>query len=836
MNKKITPLLVVALIVLFQTVSAQKKYTVSGYVTDEKTSETAIGATIYEQSTHQGTITNVFGFYSITLAEGVHELSFSYVGYVPKSVEINLLKDTVMNIQLSENVQLQEVVVTAQKEDVGIQSTGMGSIDIPVKMIEHTPTLLGETDVLRTIQLTPGVQQGGGGSSAIYVRGGGGDENLILLDGAPVYKVDHCFGFFSVFTPEAVKKVSFYKSSFPARYNGRTSSVIDVRTKDGDMNNYHGNFSLGLLTSRFNVEGPIVKGKTSFALSARSTYIWLLMYPITKMFESSGDFEDNVNFGYWFYDVNAKVNHKFSDKDRLYVSFYRGIDKIWVKDKTKESYKEEQFDSTGQVRLVSATVNDDEKIYLRWGNLISTLRWNHVFSPRLFSNTTLSHNLYKMAIGSEYEYNRTFGADYSKEFMSQEYNSSICDLGAASDFDFMASDHHTVKFGFNYIYHQFKPETALSKVKNSSTIFPDDNRDTSTVTPGGKTIYANELSLYVEDELKIGDKFRVTPGFAYTLFKVQDKAYHNYQPRLSLKYTINPYWSVKASYTRMSQCVHLLTSSPLALPTDLWVPITQDIKPEIAEQYSVGAYCTQIKGWEFSVETYYKELHNVLEYKDGMSFMGFSGKWQEMVSMGEGTSKGVELLVRRTIGNATGQISYTLSKSERDFDDDSQVNSGRPFPFTYDRRHNIGIVYNQKINDHIDFDATWTYFSGSHATVSLSKEEVVAPDGMGRTDYYDYGIYYYARDNNQYQTDYVEKRNNYTIPATHMLCLGINFHKQKKHCERIWNFSIYNAYNAKNPNFTFSRVMHDENDNPYMALRKITILPFIPSFTLTYKF
>ena len=839
MNKVLLMLLLI--ICLASTSSAQKKYTISGYVTDEKTSETAIGATIYDKATLQGTITNVFGFYSITLNEGTHNLSFSYVGYTPKTVEINLTKDTLMNIQLSDNIELEEVVVTAQREDVGIQATGMGSLDIPVKIIEHTPSLLGETDVLRAIQFTPGVQQGVGGASSLYVRGGGGDENLILLDGAPIYKVDHCFGFFSVFTPEAVKKVTFYKSSFPARYNGRVSSVIDVRTKDGDMNNYHSSFSIGLLTSRFNIDGPIVKGKTSFSLSARSTYMSLLMWPIMRIAQSDLDDDEKMNTGYWFYDVNAKVNHKFSDKDRLYVSFYRGIDKLWIRDKYKDKYEETYFDNTGRQLTGTFAEKSDDKIYLRWGNLISTVRWNHVFSPRLFANTTISYNKYKMAVGSEFDDRSEGPYAWREEYSKQEYNSSIIDYGVATDFDFMVTDRHTIKYGFNYIYHEFKPETSLSKIKSKSSEFPEDNIDTSTVVPGGKTIYANELSIYVEDEWKITNKISAIPGFAYTLFKVQDKAYHNYQPRFSLKYRATPFWTFKASYTRMSQCVHLLTSSQIALPTDLWVPITKNIEPETADQYSVGAYCTKLKGWEFSVEGYYKELHNVLEYKDGMSFYGFSGKWQDMVAMGEGKSKGIEILAKRTEGKATGWISYTLSKADRDFDADSQVNFGKPFPFAYDRRHNIGIVYSQKINDHIDIDANWTFFSGAHATISLSKENIMLPNDVTQKTYWN-GQDYVIDPSNSETIDYVENRNNYELPASHILCVGINFHKQKKHCERIFNISVYNAYNAKNPNFAFSRVKEEYNpadpSNPKYkhVLRKITILPIIPSFTFTYKF
>lgn len=818
--------LILLFILLNFSAMAQKKVTISGYITDQKSSETLIGATIYDENSKHGAITNVFGFYSLTLSEGSHALKFSYVGYTPQNLALTLHNDTTINIALAEMGELEEVVVTGVKEDAGIASTRMGSLDVPVKFIEHTPTILGETDVMRTVQLMPGVQQGSAGSSAIYVRGGGGDENLILLDGAPVYKVDHLFGFFSVFTPEAIKKVTFYKSSFPARYNGRASSVIDVRTKDGDMQKFSNSFSIGLLTSRFTFEGPIKKDKTSYSISGRTTYISLLTAPVMSVMKIDGE---KINVGYWFYDFNAKVNHKFSDKDRLYVSFYRGVDKLWVRDKYEwnDSYEQSK---------------DDEKYYLRWGNLISTVRWNHVYSPRLFSNATFTFNKYKMAIGDDYKTDVTrkeyidyktdrYETVHRKEHYESEYNSSIIDLGIADDFDYMVNNNHTLRFGFNYTNHNFDPQTAHTKTSDHSS---NGNNSDTLIRNGASNIHANELSIYAEDEWKITDNLHFNPGFAYTLFAVGKKTYSNFQPRVSIKYSPWKDVAFKASYTRMSQCVHLLTSTPISLPTDLWVPITEDIKPEIAQQYSLGAYYTGIKMWELSVEGYYKTLDNVLEYKDGMSFMGFSPNWQELVSMGKGTSKGIEFMAKKVSGNATGWITYTLSKTDRDFDSDSQVNNGDPFPFTYDRRHNIGIVYNQKFNDRIDLDVTWTYYSGAHATISISKEEIVFPEDRF-TDSWGYYGNMSERTNTSY-TEYVDNRNNYTLPATHLMCIGVNFHKQKKRCERIFNLSVYNAYNSKNPDFCFSKVKTDDHGNDYYQLRKITILPIIPSFTFTYKF
>ena len=426
--------------------SAQSRITVSGYITDSKSAETIIGATVYDSETQRGTATNVFGFYSITLKAGRHNLTYSYVGCQPQTVSFATTRDTVINISLSSDIELDEVVVTAKSRESGIESTKMGSIDVPVKLIQHTPALLGETDVLRTIQMTPGVQQGVGGASSLYVRGGNGDENLVLLDGAPVYKIDHLFGFFSVFTPEAVKKVTFYKTSFPARYNGRTSSVIDVRTKDGDMNDYHGSASIGLLTSRINLEGPIVKGKTSFSLSGRTTYISALTRPFMK----------NYKVSYWFYDVNLKLNHKFSDYDRLYFALYNGLDKL----KSGEDLPENSYHNieTGRVNEYGypeydvAPVDESYGSKMYWRNFIPSLRWNHVFSQKLFANTTVNFNHYTMLVSSFNKSEWHLGEQGAENYSSQRYDSEIKDYSAIVDFDWLPAPEHTVKFGANYTY------------------------------------------------------------------------------------------------------------------------------------------------------------------------------------------------------------------------------------------------------------------------------------------------------------------------------------------------------------------------------------------------
>ena len=781
---------------------AQRRVTVSGYIVDDTSSETIIGATVI--SANQGTVSNAYGFYSLTLPAGSSQLNYSYVGFASQQLSVQLNADTTINIRLKTDAAIDEVVVVGTRTEAGIHTTGMGSLDVPIAAINHTPALLGETDVIRTVALTPGVQQGTIGS-AFYVRGGSGDENLVLLDGSPIYKMDHLFGFFSVFTPEAVKKVTFYKSSFPARYNGRTSSVLDIRTNDGDMQSYHASLSVGLLTSRFNVEGPIVKDRTSFCISSRTTYIGLFMRAFS---------EDDSKFAYWFYDINAKINHKFSDTDRLYVSLYNGRDRY--NDEYTDSYYSSGALYIGDVRYDEGTVKEEYGTNLSWGNTLSTVRWNHVFSNRLFCNTTASYNHYRMKI-ADYDHNSS-AAGYSN--VDTKCGSEIIDYGIATDFDYQPLPQHSVKFGANYIYHDFEPQTASTtgKMKFESEGLASDTAYKSIAN----AIYAHELSIYAEDDIAIGDRLHVSPSVAWTMFKVQEKTYQNWQPRLSTRFAITDDWIAKASYTRMTQCVHLLTSSPISMPTDLWVPITKDIKPERADQISIGAYFTGIESWELSAEAYYKELSNVLEYKDGMSFMGFTASWDKMVSMGKGYSRGIEFMARRNVGKATGWLTYTLSKADRKFSRDSGVNNGERFPFTYDRRHCINVVASYALTDHWTLDASWQFATGSRATISTTVEALVVP-----------GVYGYA---NQY-SDYVTHRNNYQLPPTHLLCLSASHTKKRKTNERIWNISVYNVYNAMNPAFVY--VTH-EDDYWYSynkpKLTKVTVLPIIPSITYTLKF
>ena len=783
-----------------------RKFTVSGHVTDGTSSETLIGANIVENRQKQGTTTNSYGFYSITLPEGDIELRFSYLGYATETRKLKLSRDTLLNIRMRGNTQLQEVVIVSDKAETGTTATRMGAIEIPMTQIKNTPSILGEADVMKAIQLMPGVQAGIDGSAGLYIRGGSPDQNLILLDGIPVYNVDHMFGFFSVFTPESVKKVTLFKSSFPARFGGRLSSVIDVRTNDGDMQKYHGTFSIGLLTSKINLEGPIVKGKTSFNISARRSYADLIAKPFMP---------DDEEYGYYFYDINAKINHKFSDRSRIYLSVYNGKDHFTA-----------NYDG-------STDFKDGNK--MNWGNTIVSARWNYIFNNRLFSNTTVSYNNYLFDINS-YTNNRYSGdtGTLIANRYSADYRSGINDWSYQIDFDYNPSPAHHVKFGTGYIYHRFRPEVMTSRISEKTGNRTD--IDTVYRSIANNRIYGHELSAYLEDNLKVNERLRLNLGLHFSLFHVQKQNYFSLQPRVSARYQLGKEITLKASYTQMSQYVHLLSSTPIAMPTDLWVPVTQKIKPMHSHQYSLGGYYTGIRGWEFSVEGYYKNMYNVLEYKEGVSFFGSSSGWENKVEMGKGRSAGIEFMAQKTLGATTGWLSYTLSKSDRQFAKGG-INNGERFPYKYDRRHNINLTINHKFSERIDIGASWVFYTGGTSTIPEEKTAIIRPSdgtnngyGGGYIDYSDSGI----TSPTVGEASYVEHRNNYRLPASHRLNVGVNFNKKTKHGMRTWNISLYNAYNAMNPTFVYRST--SKNDPYKPIIKKYTILPLIPSFTYTYKF
>lgn len=774
-----------------------QKFTVSGYIENAESGEKLTGAAIYNpEAVNMGTIANTYGYYSITLPEMKLKLSVSYVGFITQTIKLNLRKDTIINFILKPGNQLEEVKIFAKKTEA--QKTEMGKIDIPVKTIQKIPALLGEVDVLKAIQLLPGVQSGTEGTSGFYVRGGGPDQNLILIDGVPVYNVNHLFGFFSVFNADAISDVSIIKGGFPARYGGRLSSVLDIRMKEGNMKKFSGSASVGIIASKFTFEGPIIKDKTSFLISARRTYIDILTLPAQKIYLNNIEPGIKSSSGYFFGDINAKINHKFSDKDRIYLSIYSGKDKAYSKmTDTWEEFVDE-FDSS-----------------LKWGNITSAFRWNHILGKNLFANTTLTYSKYKFGVYVSEKYTDTKRNEFDE--FSFDYSSGIEDYGAKMDFDYIPSVNHNIKFGINYIYHTFSPGVqALHTNSNNS----GSKKDT---TFGNSNIYANEYYLFAEDEMKVFKNLKANIGIHYSGFYVSDTLYQSLQPRISLRYLINSQWSIKAGYTKMEQYLHLLTNTTIGLPTDLWLPVTNNILPQKSTQYAFGS-AYSYKGFDFSIETYYKTMNNMIEYKEGASFLTYfededksKRAWEQKIETdGKGTSYGIEFLIKKNIGKTTGWLGYTWSKTDRQF---SNISFGEAFPYTYDRRHDIGIVITHKFNDKIDIAGTWVYGTGNAVTLAYESYQE-----LSENLYYDlYG---------ENLINHIEKRNNFRMPSYHRLDLGINFRKQKKYGNRIWSVGAYNVYNRKNP--FFLRFERDENGN--RALFQYSLFPFIPSISYKYEF
>ncbi|MBR5723844.1 MAG: TonB-dependent receptor [Bacteroidales bacterium] len=783
-----------------------RRVTLSGHITDAASGETLIGAGILSGQT--GAVTNEFGFYTLTLPAGTHRLQIAYIGYDQQTLELDVQRDTTLNFTLRGNASLDAARIVARK-DAGLQSAYLGSVEVPLTQIKSTPMLFGEADVIKALQLLPGVQGGQEGFDGLHVRGGGPEENLVLLDGVPVYNMDHTLGLFSIFQPEAVKNVTLYKGSFPARYGGRISSIIDIRTNDGNMKETHGSLTVGLLNDRFHLEGPILRERLSYSVSARGLHS-VIAEPVMRIFLN------NAYYNYYFYDLNGKLTWNATPRDRFFLSLYRGADNGGYSTKENNGYWSD-YDDDGELDDTEYThYNRDQKLGISWGSSVAALRWNHIFGSRLFANTTLSYNRYRMTgdFSEQYEDERNGTTNSSSTSLS--YRSGIIDLGARTDFDWTPDPAHLVKFGLEYLRHDFRPETvSLMERWNDEKEEP--------LAQSGRSYRGNDTSLYFEDNITLGPHLSLNPGLRLSWFNTQGQNYLSAQPRISAKAALDGGLSFKAGYSRMAQYVHLLSSTNVMLPLDLWVPITRDIRPVTSDQYTAGVYYSGLPGWEFSLEAYWKEMNNLLEYKEGVIFLGNSEGWEKQVETGHGRARGVELFVQKTAGKTTGWISYTLAKSDRLFPDGT-INMGRPFPYRYDRRHSVNLTVNHKFSEKVDVSASWVFMSGSTMTIPQRKTALLIPNN----DYVVTG-------------DFVASRNNYRLPPTHRLNLGVNLrHTTRRGNETAWNFSLYNAYNAMNPqfilygeDFIWGKYGTTEGD---ITLFKLTVLPILPAFSYTYIF
>lgn len=772
------------LFVVILSISLQaQNFTISGYVQDAESGEKLIGAHIYDPLRQVGTTSNRYGFFSLTLPRGSFQVAVAYIGYRTNFQELDLQNDVVVNFSLLPSaVAGDTVLVTGEAIELIENQTQMSSIDVPLTQIRSIPALLGEVDVLKTLQLLPGVQSGNEGTSGIYVRGGGPDQNLLLLDGAPVYNASHLFGFFSVFNSDAIKHVQLTKGGFPARFGGRLSSVVEIDLKDGHLSEFHGAASIGLIASRFTIEGPIQKDKTSFIFSGRRTYIDLLARPFQN--------EETGTGGYFFYDINAKLNHKFSERDRVYFSIYTGDDKFYADDNGDE------------------LSNDSFHLDIDWGNLTSTLRWNHVWNKKLFSNSTLIYSKYQFETIADEE-GETFDGQTSRYFA--RYFSGVRDWGAGIDFDYIPNPSNTIKFGADAVLHRFSPGAFQLKADE-----PGQTPFDSTISGSGE-IDASEISFYAEDEITLSPRFSLNLGIHGSIFNVNNAQQNSVQPRVSARYKFSGGWAVKASFATMSQNIHLLTNSGIGLPTDLWVPATEAVGPQKSKQYALGiARSLWDKQFELSVEAYYKTMEGLIEFEEGATFIGIDKDWQSKVEIGEGQSYGFELFLQKKRGETSGWLGYTLSWSDRTFEG---LNFGNTFPYKYDRRHDISLVMTRKISGGFELSGTWVYGTGNAISLPTARFQGSASIVQ---DFFGFG---------ENLLSFYKERNGFRMAAYHRLDIGIQFIRGTAPRQHIWSLGLYNAYSRKNPFFLYL-----DRDDGERVIKQVSLFPIIPSLSYRYSF
>jgi len=767
---------------------AQKRQTINGYVKDSLNGETLRGATISAPGLNSPIQTNNYGFFSLTLPENINHIHVSYIGYETKTIHIDSLEDRAFTIYLNPvSFNLQQVIISAKKRENNVQTSQMGKIDLSIAEIKAIPSFLGETDVLKTLQLLPGVRNAGEGNSGFYVRGGGPDQNLVLLDDAVVYNTGHLFGFFSVFNADAVKSVSLIKGGFPAQYGGRLSSVLDIIMKDGNMHKTQVDAGIGLIASRFSIQGPLIKNKASYMISARRTYIDAISKSIL------GKSNNYYGSGYYFYDVNLKANYQFSTNDRLFLSGYFGRD---------------QFDFNNARRSFTTDIP--------WGNSTATLRWNHVFSKKLFANTSLIYNDYR------------FDFNGAQNNFLINISSGIKDFNAKTDFDFYPAISHHLKMGAQYTYHTFLP--SLVSGSQDTTIFQPLNVQKK---------YAGEWAVYLQDDWAISKDMQMNYGLRYSRFTqlgpyvayTHDiygnpidstvylsaqpiKSYGGFEPRITWRIDIDSMSSIKASVSHNLQYIHLVSNAGTTLPTDIWVPSTYRVKPQKSWQYALGYFRNfQNNTFETSLELYYKAMDNQIEYREGYTPNTLKDPEEDFV-FGKGWSYGSELFIHKVKGRFTGWIGYTLSWTWRKF---PALNNGEKFYGKYDRRHDLSVVTTYQLNDQWTFSSVFVFGTGN--AVSLP-ERFYFIEGVLTQEY--------------------SRINAYRMPPYHRLDLSATYtpiQKKPRWYKANWVFSVYNVYSRLNPYFLyFDQEGNAANGTLTVTTKQVSLFPIIPSVTWNLHF
>lgn len=785
---------------------SQQRFTISGFLEDASTGERLIAANIYDRRSKKGTVTNEYGFYSLTINGGPVELSFSYLGYQNVLYDFLLETNRRINIALRNDLTLEEVLVIASEEDAQENKTKISQDNLDIGDIERLPNLAGESDLVRTTHLLPGVQTGTDGIGGIHIRGGNPDHNLILIDGVPVYNINHAAGLFSIFNTSAINSAKLSKGGFSARYGGRLSSVLDVHTKEGNKKELKGRLDLGLLTGRFSLEGPIVKDKSSFFISTRQSYLnWYIRPYSRSLKESKGEAGSS---GYQFFDINAKLNHAFSESDKIYFSFYNGKDR---------------FSNGGSIVDTLSLINQNtgEEIFFRfdqsyrenldWGNTVAAFRWNHLYSDKLFGNTTLTFS--RLAVNSDFRDSDSLVLLINNQLIGKtldlaRYQSGIEDIGVKFDFDYMPMAEHYFRFGFGMTKRNFTPGVLTINESNEEIDIEGEIANDPIAT--------TEFAGYLEDNMTLSDRSSLNIGFRLSALDVPGKTYVSFQPRLSYFHKANEYLRLKASFSSMNQFLHLLSDSSIGLPTDLWVPATENIKPQNAWQL-VGGMDYSFEGlFDFGIETYYKRMNHLLAITEGASFYN---DWEENVTEGDGRAYGLEFLLKKQEGKAMGWLAYSVSWADRRFD---RINFGRRYPFKYDRRHDVKMVFSYKIKKWLEFTANWIFSSGFAYSIPLEQYNYELP-GIPPIDVVVY-----------------DSKNGRRMPNYHRLDVNFNLFFNTPKTGHILNVGVYNAYNRKNPLYYDLRTRIVVNDRSELEEEKkfvqVWMLPFLPSLNYTFKF
>lgn len=776
---------------------------VRGFVRDKERGEALVGASVYEPAGRRGVASNSEGYFHLTLPpDGEYALFFSYIGYRSRLVRLPASeRDTVVEVTLAPSASLAEVVVTvSDAPGESVRSLSMGTFRMDRQTLRRLPVLFGEADVVKTLQLTPGVASGTEGLSGLLVRGGGADENLFLIDGNPVYQVSHVGGIFSAFNPEAVHEVAFYKGGFPARYGGRLSSIVDVSAEEGDLEAYHGSASLGLIAGNIRFEGPLVKGRTSFHFSMRRTWLDALSAPAFAIYNrTQKKYGQHTNLRYAFHDLNLKLVHYFTPRSKVYLTVYNGNDVLKIGRKTFPG------------RTSNESFENKSRFSVRWGNISVLAGWNRVYGDKMAGRVEAAFTRF----GSNFRRNDTnrHGEEGTDAYVMQQSGvrgrQGIRDLSLRSVFDYFPSDRQQMRFGGEYFAHAVSPESDVP------------------------TKWAHEAAVFAEDNWSVFRFLRLRAGVRLGLFGAQEKRYWTVEPRFSARWLIGQPFSFKVSYSRMSQCVQRVSNTFLDLPIDAWMPATERLRPRTSDQYSAGLYYTPTPDWDVSVEGYYKRMKHLLEYKDQYFLLPAWASWEEKLTAGRGRAYGVEWLVRKRAGRLTGWLGYGLSWSDRRF---AELNGGKPFPDRYDNRHKLNIVGMYKLSERVELSCAWSYASGNHVTISLENYEgILSPESQPFPWQGGYAP----------TIDVYEDRNNYQLPAYHRMDVGLKIYRpQKKGRMGIWQVSVYNLYCRMNPFMVYKdwksvRTTNAEGEQTYKIVpvfKHIGFMPIVPSVSYTYQF